>query len=292
MSPRWFKSAITGMARDRLWIWLQPHGLTLVRTAAWNNGRIIDSQMIDIPPLGEITASKTIFNDGWQPVISALGHVLRDPTWQATLPKVVLSSHFVRYSLIPWNAELATAGEQESYLRHCFVAAYGEPAQEWDLCSSPAGFGKKALASGVSPSLLEAIRSELAQADMAQANIFPSLMMAANHTRDHLGKGKAGQSSWFVSLEPGRLCLTMIENSQWRSLVNVATGSRVSEQLSALMQRESIISGLDTSDWPILVHWAGPGIPEPMIFPGHIVSMIPTRLFVTDTGNLKKAILA
>ncbi len=312
MLPRWFNSSLLknmlGLKttlRDELRIFVRPQHLLMLRMKRWPGNAIVDRHIIElgtavhIPPVTtEILsplANKAVFQDLWRPAISALGTALSDPRWQNAIPNVVLSSHFVRYAIVPWNADLANSAERHAYLRHCFTLAYGEVARKWDLRISPSGFGRPALASGISTALLEAIRVELEQAGMRTGNIHPHLMLAANETREHLGKEKAAQSLWFVCLEPGRLCLSLVENGQWRSLKSIATEDDISEQLKALIQRESIMAGLDAGNWPVVIHSSEPENPEyagsgHIKLPGHVVSVVPvTPVFAPMTGTYKLA---
>lgn len=279
MLLRWYNHLllITGL-RDELRILIQPQRLVMLRLKRkLGHQTIIDQYEINLVPTDEThdTDLKPIFHDLWRQAVSALRPVLSDPRWQRAIPNVVLSSHFVRYVIIPWNAELANAAERNAYLRHCFTLAYGEAARHWDLRLSPAGFGQAALASGIATPLLEAIHLELEQAGLRAQNIHPNLMLAANETRTYLGKGNAAMSLCFVSLEPGRLCLGLIEQGQWRLLRNTATEADVSTQLRALIQRESILAGLDTLHWPVVIHCSGTEDKEPIFLRGRMVKTVP-----------------
>jgi hypothetical protein len=286
VSLPWFRSLLLkaklSMKRQEVWIYLQPHGVTIVRMTGWPRRRVLARRSIKIAAQPSL-AAKASFHDAWRPAVAVLGEVLRDTGWQLAAPRIVLSSHFVRYCLIPWHAGLTTRSEFDAYLRHCFLMAYGETAREWDIRCSPAGFGRPALASGVSIALLEALRLELEQVQMTPGEISPNLMVAVNETMEYLGKEKQGSSSWFVSVEAGRICLAMFHNGEWRSLVNTAAEPQVAEQLSAMIQRESIIAGLDTDGWPIVVHRSAAEEPGRLSLPGRVVDLVPTSLFATET---------
>ena len=284
MLPHWFNTLRLKTAlRDELRISVEPRRLVMLRVKRGSGNAVIDRQVIEFEPavlpasaeaLNPV-AARAAFQDSWRPSVAALRTALRDPRGQDASPRVVLSSHFVRYAIIPWNAELANAAERDAYLRHCFVLAYGEVARQWDLRLSPAGFGQAALASGISTALLEAIRIEFEQAGMKAGNVHPHLMPALNETWKYLGKAQTGKSFWFVSIEPGRLCLGLMENGQWRLFRSHATEADISGQLQALIQRESIMTGIDTSHWPVIVHWSETESPGQIHLPGHTVSIVP-----------------
>lgn len=295
MLLHWYNALLlaTGL-RDEIRILIQPQRLVALRLKhRFGKQTIIDQHEIDLAPTDETHGAdlKPMYQDLWRPAVSALSTVLSDPRWQRAIPNIVLSSHFVRYAIIPWNAELANAAERDAYLRHCFTLAYGEAARHWDLRLSPAGFGQAALASGIATPLQEAIHLELEQAGLTAQNIYPHLMLAANETRAYLGKGNSGMSLCFVSLEPGRLCLGLIEQGQWRSLRNIAVEADISRQLRALIQRESILAGLDTLHWPVVIHCSGTEDKEPIFLRGRMVKTVPAMtVFAAGTDMYELAV--
>lgn len=294
MLPRWYNILLLKAGlRDELRILIQPQRLVMLRlNRKFGNETIIDRHDIALTSTEDAhdAGLKPMFQDMWRPAISALRSALSDPRWQQAIPTIVLSSHFVRYALIPWNAELTNAAERNAYLRHCFTLAYGEAAMSWDLRLSPAGFGQSAIASGIDMSMLEAIRIELEQVGLPIQNIHPNLMLAVNETRAYLGKEGAGMSLCFVSKEPGRLCIGLVEKGQWRSLKSVVAETDISAQLQALIQRESIMTGLDTVHWPVVIHCLGTEDTGQVSLYGRKVKTVPAMtVFVSGTGMYKRA---
>lgn len=301
MLPHWFKVFVSKITlRDELKIFIQPRYLLLVRVKRFSKNIIVDSQLIEVDPYArgtlsstaapELTVDKVAYQDMWHPVISALRAVLSELRWQRAIPVIIISSHFVRYSIVTWNAELTNALEKEAYLRHCFAIAYGDASKEWDLRVSAGGIGLPSLASGISKSLLKAIQIELTRASLLTDAIHPNLMLATNETRAYLGKEKRGQSLWFVSLEPSRLCLTLIEKGKWTVIKNIAVETNINEQITALIQRESILAGIDTTNWPVIIHSFGYKVPLKISLPERIVTIIPsTPYFAAMMHTYKQA---
>lgn len=289
MLLRWFNALLLKSGfRDELQIFIQPQCLVMLRIKRrFGNITIVERQTMAFEATEEAntTAIQSVSQDLWRPAISALGSALKESRWKHAIPTIVLSNHFVRYAIIPWNTELANAAERDAYLRHCFILTYGEAARQWDLRLDPAGFGQPALASGISKVLQEAIIIELEQARLPAQSIHPSLMLAANETRDYLGKEKAATSMWFVALEPGRLCLVLIEKGQWRSIKSIAAEADISRQLQALIQRESIMAGLDTTHWPVVIHSSGTGNADQIFLRGRMVKMVPIMTLSTPAAN-------
>ncbi len=251
------------MAKDELRISIQPHQLILAR---YRHGsrlavarKIVSIELQDAGTEENSIAKKTDQQSyRWAAIAASLRHALTDTQWLGCVPTIVLSSHFCRYLVIGWNADIANDEEQQAYLRHCFSMAYGDVVQSWDLRMSIAGYAKPALASGIPAALLHAIETEIAQAGMQAEYVYPQLMLAFNEIASHLGNKKLSigtfpSSLWMGSVEQGRLCIGLIENTRWRSVKNVAAGNDLPRQIQTIIQRESILAGI-TEDAPVFLH--------------------------------------
>ena len=241
MLPRWFERLAP--FRDQLHVMLQPQRVTLTRLQ--RGGSIVAHETVVVEQGAHDPALPL-----WQPALETLRPWLQQQPWQGCKPAVVLSSHFAQYTLIPWNAGLATAAERRAYARHCFQQAYGESARGWDLRISPAGYGRTTIASGVATGLLESLHRVFADAGLPLARIHPYLMVAVEDLR----RRRLPDSFCLAVLESGKLMLALIENGDWRSLRSFAAEKDMATQLRTLIQRESIVAGLDTTHWPLWLY--------------------------------------
>lgn len=142
---------------------------------------------------------------------------------------VELSSHLVRYALVPWSSAIATDAEEEAYVRHHFAKVHGERAKEWAVRSSEAARGAPRLASAVDRALLDAIRAAVAGKPGAKlVSIRPQLMSRFNAWR----RAVPAQGAWVVLAEPGRACIALHGRRGWRSVQNARGDWR------ALLERE------------------------------------------------------
>ncbi|BCM25650.1 hypothetical protein ZMTM_19090 [Methyloradius palustris] len=189
----------------------------------------------------------------WTSTIAALGLALQGAQWRDVKPTIVLSNHFVRYAVIPWNSLLNNAVEKQAYLKHCFTLAYGESTKSWDLRMSDAGLNMPALASGIDQGLLSAIRDVMTQVNLDCQHIQPHLMIAINQLTKQDVIPAAQNSTWFVLLETGRLCIALISGGAFVSVKTYAAEPDMAQQISALIKRESVICGLDSTDLPVFV---------------------------------------
>jgi hypothetical protein len=108
----------------------------------------------------------------WQSALEAL---------KATpLPKgkvaVVLSNHFVRYALVPWNSALSGVAEEAAYVRHQFTRIYGERAKAWSFRASPASGDAPRLCSAIDTLLLEELKKLFSKGKARLVSVQPQLM--------------------------------------------------------------------------------------------------------------------
>ena len=142
---------------------------------------------------------------------------------------VVLSSFFVRYTLVPLNAALTSASERLAFARHCLARIHGPTADGWTVRLS----GE--VACGVDPLLVEGLRSVLASRANRFRSLQPRLMAAFNRYRQKLGDGPG----WFVDVEPGLASLALVQTGSWQSLRSVKVGAGWESELPTLIAHEA-----------------------------------------------------
>jgi len=153
---------------------------------------------------------------GSEPWHGAL-EVLKGIAWPKARVTVVLSNHFVRYSLVPWSAALATPAEEEAYLRHHFAKIHGERAKGWVLRASESPRGEPRLASAVDGALIQAIRASFPKNGKAKlVSVQPALMYIFNRARDTVPRSGA----WLVIAETERACVALHAEGAFRAVQN------------------------------------------------------------------------
>ena len=251
MLLHWFKS----LFKDELWVFVYPQCMVLLRiTRPVRFGlkqQILHKQVIALP---QPVTDKVNEPQAWGALTQHLKQVLADKKWQNTIPIAIVSNQFARYTVIPWNAELAVEAERKAYMQHCFSLAYGEAAKTWDLCMSEPSYGHPAIASGIHHGLLQALHDVFNAENMTLSAVYPQLMLAINQTVSEVKKQKKPLSFWLVAIQSERLCLTLLIDGGWRLVKNVAIETDISAQVSALIQRE-MVNGNMTNELPVLVYW-------------------------------------
>lgn len=150
--------------------------------------------------------------------------------------RVILSSRFVRYALVPWSAVPLRAEEALAWDRMHLEQAYGELAGWRVVCASGA-FGRARVACAVPQDLLDQLQRTLASKRHALDSVVPSFVLAWNRWR---GKLTAGQL--FGVAESDRLVMGRHGRTGWDSLRMLACASTC-ESLTAAMRRELSLLG-------------------------------------------------
>lgn len=205
---------------------------------------------------GAFAFEETFAADGdgppWRAAVDAFERFLAGGDAGAGTLEVVLSNHFVRYLLVPWSAQIATAEEFRNCAAAMFEEIHGDLASRWEVCVSAERAGAPRVAAAVDRSLLEAIRAAVAPTRLRLAAVEPYLMAAYNRVaRPHTGKDFV-----FMLLEAGRACILAAQAGQWCH-VSTAAAPEPAQALSSLLAREMQLADLQGPSLPpVYVHAA------------------------------------
>lgn len=218
---------------DELRIVLAPDHLALLRTRQGISLRGLTRRVAARELLAcDETASAEA---PWQAAVKVLEAALPGMATRKDRVMLILSSHFVRYALVPWSDALSDEAERMAYARHCFRQAYGTADENLDIRLSPAPAGMPQFACAVDGRLLQALRGMFALAGVTLKSVQPGLMAAYNNCRQHLQQ----HSMWFVLYEPGRLSVAMLQHGHWASVHSMRIGEDWREQLPQILDREA-----------------------------------------------------
>ncbi len=191
--------------RDQVRIALSPRRVAAVRLARGLTPRIVQHKVV---ACGDVADERP-----WAPAIEALREVLALPGMAQTDAVVILSNHFVRHLLLPWNPAVVTAEEDIAFARARFGQVFGPGAESWAIRVSGAKAGTARVVSAVEQPLLDAVTALTSNARLNVRSIQPHLMAAFNAW----GGGKV-RDAWLALVEPGRLLLGLRQRREWRSL--------------------------------------------------------------------------
>ncbi len=218
------------LSRDRTGVALFSDRLVLARVSSGLRPRLVHKEVLTVAAAGADTAS-------WQPALDTLAARVSAGVFAGTEVTVVISSFFVRYTLVPWTDALAGEDEQMAYARHCFVRVYGDQAEKWTLKLSDGAPGNARLACAADTALIGALGSVLAPLGRAYRSLQPHLMASFNRWRARIDNGPV----WFVDAEPGLLSVAFLREGRWQSIRTVKVGPEWLRELPGVLTREEYL---------------------------------------------------
>lgn len=234
MSPSW---------REQITITLSPQQVTVTRYSRGLRPAIIELETL------ACTASET--RPTWQPAVDALRLWLTRPALKVADAHIVLSNHFVRYLLIPWNPDLVTEHEELNFARARFLKVFGDTAEKWVLKLSRPKPDVSSVASALERPLLDALTTAVANSALRLRSIQPGLMAAFN-ARSRIPAGNA----WMVVAEPGRLLLALLRTGEWQSLRSRSIDGHA-VALAEIIEQEHLLVGIKSANEKVYLHRIG-----------------------------------
>lgn len=231
--------------RERLLIGLAPSELTLVRLGGRWRPRVTAKRIVPCDP--------AFGQEPWHGAAAALKEMTGSARGEALDVTMVLSNHFVRYALVPWNDAVAGAAEELALARHCFAKIHGERAKAWTVSLSEEPAGAPRLAGAIDTALLDAIRNCFPASGKARlVSMQPYLMAAVNCW----GGAIAPTAPWLLITEPDRACLVLHGGSRWQAVLSTKGSYGAPEEWATLLDRERhrIVEGEPATT--VLVHAA------------------------------------
>jgi hypothetical protein len=214
----------------------------ITRTAGWLAKRETQSEILPLAPAPEGAPL-------WKPAVDALAELSGEAFSRADVT-VVLSSFFVRYTVVPGSDALSGMDQRLAFTRHCFSETYGADAEGWAVRASGSSTGKPLLACAVERALIDAIDQAMNRLGSRFSSLQPRLMASFNLYRKRFGDGTA----WFVTLEPGLACLALLHGGEWQSVRTTRIGSEWPLELPALLTRETCLLDDAPECSEVLVH--------------------------------------
>lgn len=222
------------LLRDELQIVLAPSQVSMARSAMALTRRGVRRRV-----LAQASAACPAAAPGepaWSGALQVLDQQLRGMSGLRANLRVILSSQFVRYAIVPSQPDLKP-DEDAGYLRHYFAQMFGCSADGWDICAGAAPDGAPRLASAIDSALLLALRQLCALDAIRLTAVVPQF--ASTFDRHRHGLPARG---WLVEAEPGCLCIGLFEDRRWLSVRTLRTGAAWLQDLPALLARETSLA--------------------------------------------------
>lgn len=239
-SPQW----IVGLSAQRI---------TLARPAWGWSRKIAACEHIDCK-------SETPGTDGasWQPAVVALAQWLAEKGGRNPKLHVVLSGRFVRWQLLPWQAEVSQPKELAAYASLRFHETFGKVANDWQVMHSPQPPGQTVPACAVDAALIAALRSNCDVASATLVTVSPYFASEFDRWRTSFNK----KSAWFGLIESDCVSLGLLRDGQWLGLRSQRLDADWRDALPGMMAQMGIAVGLSEESVPLYLTGGGGAPPR------------------------------
>lgn len=177
----------------------------------------------------------------WHAAVEALPLALAQSDPQKLEVTVILSNHFVRYALLPWNAELKSEEEWQSLAHHRLGSVYGPNVEDWALQQSKTSPEGARVVCAADRPMLEALSQKISACGATLVSVQPYLMSAFNRVRTRIGN----ECCWLVLEERGRLTLVLFRRGSWQAIRSRRVDCSWTSQLPEILEREQAILGVE-----------------------------------------------
>lgn len=229
------RSSASFLPKGKLRVDLQPGSVTLSRKPAFVGARLQSLNIVEV----EQGAATRDQSEPWRASVDALAGVLGREHARLSGLEVVVSSHFVRYALIPWSESLVRDAERLAFARFAFRDVYGNLVDRWDICLDDQPAGQPALACAIDRELLVAIRSAITSVDGRIVSVTPALADCVNRHRRAL----KGREFCLASVESGRVTFAFRARTGWLAVRSRRMEGPFQDLLPTLLKQEASAGG-------------------------------------------------
>ena len=171
----------------------------------------------------------------WKPSVDAFRELVRDPSWNTADINVVLSSHLVRYAVIPGDPNAQTAEEQAELGAIVFRKTFGNLCKDWRITQSSASKNTSTLGVAAPAGLLDALHVSVGRQQTIRS-LRPNLMDAFNRIAEPIGRDPA----IIVLVETGRITVGQVDDDAWKSIFSRVTSPDDTLGLVKVLAEEAI----------------------------------------------------
>lgn len=179
---------------------------------------------------------------------AALVNALQSVTSHITAKRVrfVVSNHFVRYGVLPWQTGITARQDWLALAQHDYRKRFGAIADQWQLCVSFNGYGKTVVTSAIDQALVDDLRA-LAESNSWKITSIEPLLMRILTTKKTTGIQRK-QNSWLVVAEPERVLLCETNQQEWQrfTLISPPSGQEAIQTTQQIMRSIQSKMPLDT----------------------------------------------
>jgi len=231
--------------RDRLLVSIAPDAVSWLRVTGKMKPRVSSKRSVQVDP-----------DHGpelWSGAVATLAREAEGWRREALDVTIVLSNHFVRYTVVPQMKRVNNSDEALALARFHFTKIHGERAAGWDVRLSPAASGVS-LASAIDSALLDTLKACFPSAGKPRLTSIQPYTMAAFNT----WRGKVDtKGAWLLLVEPGIACLALLAGKNWTAIQNIKSHRAASDDWPALLAREKHRIAVEHMPSTVLTHVPG-----------------------------------
>jgi hypothetical protein len=258
-------SSPSASPRGKLRVDLRPGSVTLARRSSFLGTRL--QPLLGVPVEQEEPGAEQA--EPWRASIDALVNLLGPDRSRSTELEVVMSSHFVRYALVPWSESLIRDAERLAFARVAFRDIYGPVVDRWEVCLDDQPAGQPVLACAMDRDLLAGLRSAAAGVGGRLEAVIPALADCINRHRRAL----KGRELCLANVEAGRVTFAFRGQLGWRAVRSRRMDGALSELLPTLLKQEASAAGVQEGG---ILYLCAPHIQDhaSLLIPGWKVTLL------------------
>jgi hypothetical protein len=166
----------------------------------------------------------------WAASLAAADAQLAKDDWKGADLRIVLADCWVRYVVVPWSAEVASADERLAHARQLLASTYGDAVSGWAVRLSDAPPHHARVACTAPAELLDGVRDLCSKHKAKLASLQPQLIAAYENWRHCL----PASGAWFVTVGDGTLAAARLTASGWDRVHSVRIGVDWARDLNRL----------------------------------------------------------
>jgi len=215
---------------DRLTVLLGAQSVAAISEPYGLNRGVIEQQHISIAWNDEEPA--------WRDAVGKLESLMASMQVKPkTRLRVILSSDFVRYLVLPPQPIPMSSTEKSAYAAAAYKDVHGTVTEGWDIRLHDVAPNQATIAAAVDKKLIETLKQISFDYQLKLVSIQPYLMSAFNSLRSHLGK----MNGYLVIFESWRLLVINMHQGRYQNLRTSLINGDWKTELKHLLTRESLL---------------------------------------------------
>jgi hypothetical protein len=174
----------------------------------------------------------------WRASVDALDTVLLEAASSASV-HLIVSDHFLRYALVPWNENLVDDAERLAFARLALQETFGTISGDWSVALDQQPAGRNSFACAMDRELLQALRDTVSRRRMRLRSVHAALADRINRHRRRMKE----QVFCLASLEPGRLTLAFHGEDGWIAVRARRVNGALEDSLASVLRQEAAAVG-------------------------------------------------